>query len=180
MRLKRGDILTSTRGDLTALVWKDKREVYILTNMQQPPTEGNFCGEHRNALKPVTVDSYNKHTGYIDKSDHMANSYSISRRTFKWTKKLFFHLLDLTILSSWILLSTCGAKNSRDFQVLLVRNMIDEVEKLWCLHSPTVGRPSSAASKLDSLEVRHRPGKGNMQHYRACLGCGVRKRSNYN
>jgi hypothetical protein len=28
--------------------------------------------------------------------------------------------------------------------------------------------------------VRHRPGKGNMQHYRACLGCGVRKRSNYN
>ena len=33
---------------------------------------------------------YNHHMGYVDKSDRMANSYSTSRRTFKWTKKLFF------------------------------------------------------------------------------------------
>jgi hypothetical protein len=81
--------------------------------------------------------------GYVDKSNRMANSYSITWRTFKWTKKLFFHLLDLTILNSWILLSTCGAKYSqRDFRFLMVRNMIDETGKLGCLHSHMVGIPS--------------------------------------
>jgi hypothetical protein len=124
------DIRVRTRVDLTALVWKDKREVYILTNTYQPPTEGNFCDEHGNAPKTAIVDSYNTHMGYVDKRDRKANSYSISRRTFKWTKKLFFHLLDLAILNSWILLSTCGAKYSqRDFRFLLLRNMINGSSK---------------------------------------------------
>ena len=40
----------------------------------------------------------------------------------RWTMQLFFHLLDLTVLNSWILL-TCGAKYThRDFRLLLVRN----------------------------------------------------------
>jgi hypothetical protein len=38
------------------------------------------------------------------------NSYSMCLRNFKWTTKLFFHLLDLTVLNSWLLLSSCGAK----------------------------------------------------------------------
>jgi len=29
-------------GGLTALVWKHRREVYILTNMDPPRAEGNF------------------------------------------------------------------------------------------------------------------------------------------
>jgi hypothetical protein len=46
MKLKKGDIRVRTRADLTALVSKGKREVYILTNMHQPPTEINFCDEY--------------------------------------------------------------------------------------------------------------------------------------
>ena len=45
----------------------------------------------------------------------MANSYSICRRTWKWTNKLFFHLLGL---NSYILLS------HREFRLALVRNML--------------------------------------------------------
>jgi hypothetical protein len=42
MKLKRGDVRVKTRGGLNVLVWKDRREVYILTNMDPPPAEGNF------------------------------------------------------------------------------------------------------------------------------------------
>jgi len=42
LKLKRGDIRVTTRRGLTALVWKDRREVYMLTNMDSPPPEGNF------------------------------------------------------------------------------------------------------------------------------------------
>ena len=53
-------------------------------------------------MKPHKVEWYNRHMGYVDSSDHMANSYSMSQHTFKWTTKLFFHLLDLTLLNSWM------------------------------------------------------------------------------
>jgi hypothetical protein len=85
LRLKRGDIRVRTRGDLTALIWKDRRDVHMLTNMHNPPAEGNFCDKNGNAQKPAIVEDYKRHMVYVDKGDRMANSYTISRRTWKWT-----------------------------------------------------------------------------------------------
>ena len=45
LKLKRGDVRVKTRGGVTALVWKDRQEVYMLTNMDPPPAEGNFCDD---------------------------------------------------------------------------------------------------------------------------------------
>ena len=54
----------------------------------------------------------------MGKGDRMAKSYSISHCTFKWTKKLFFHLLDLAILNSYIPKSSCeGKKISHRFSI---------------------------------------------------------------
>jgi hypothetical protein len=46
----------------------------------------------------------------VDTSDRMVNSYGIARRTWKWTKKLFFHLLDTAILNAYLLHKSCGGK----------------------------------------------------------------------
>ena len=58
---------------------KEKQNVDILTNMHSPPSEGNFCDEQGKAVKPAIVQDYNRHMGYLNKSDHMTNSYSVSR-----------------------------------------------------------------------------------------------------
>jgi len=89
----------------------------MLTNIHSAPAEGNFCNEGGKAIKPQIVMDYNHHTGYVDKGDRMANSYSISWHTFKWMKNLFFHLLGLAILSSYIINSLCWGKkiSHRDF-----------------------------------------------------------------
>jgi len=108
LKLKRGDIRVRTRGGLTALVWRDRRQVYMLTNMVPPPAEGNFCDDSNHLVKPHIVEWYNQHLCYIDNSS-MANSYLMSQHTFKWRMKLFFHLLDLTVLNSQILLPSRGA-----------------------------------------------------------------------
>ena len=110
LKLKRGDVRVRTRGGLTALIWKDRREFYTVTNMDPPPAEGNFCDDSNRPVKPNIVERYNRHMGYVDSSDRMDNSYSMSRRTFKRTTKLFFHFVDLTVLNRLILLSSCGAK----------------------------------------------------------------------
>ena len=74
----------------------------LLTNTHDPPREGNYRVDHGNAEEPAIVADYNRHVGHVDNADRMANSYMASRRTQKWTKQLFFHMLDLVIPNSYI------------------------------------------------------------------------------
>ena len=43
MTHQRDDLQVRTRGELTAILWRDKRDVHILTNMHDAPAKGNFC-----------------------------------------------------------------------------------------------------------------------------------------
>jgi hypothetical protein len=118
--------------------------------------------------------------GYVDNADHMANSYLMSQCTFKWTMKLFFHLLDLTVLNSWMLLSSCEAKYThRDFRLLLVRNLTEEAGKSQdCPNPRLVGRPSAGAKNVLRLEDCHHkywPVKSSNQlHCHLCSSRGQR------
>ena len=123
--------------------------------------------------------------GYVDNSDRMANSYSMCRHTFKWTTKLFFHLLDLRVLNSWILLSSCRAKYiHRDFRLLLLRNLIEVAGKSQDRPIPRlVGRPSAAATNVLRLESRLNqqwPAKSSTNpRCRVCSSRDQRKRTVY-
>jgi hypothetical protein len=52
MTLKSGKIHVRTGGQLAAILWRDKRDTYMLTNIHNDPTEGNFCDSNRKAIKP--------------------------------------------------------------------------------------------------------------------------------
>jgi hypothetical protein len=52
-----------------------------LTNIRDPPAEGNFCDNNRKAIKLQIVADYNRHMGYVDKGDRMAETYSINNIT---------------------------------------------------------------------------------------------------
>lgn len=154
---QRGDLKVRTRGDLTAILWRDKRDVRVLTNIHDAPAEGNFCDTNGKAIKPQIVADYNRHMGYVDKGDRMANSYSINRRTWKWTKKLFFHLFDLTILNAHILFSSLGGKkiSHRDFRNTLLWNLLAQAGHERNVQRP-IGRPPAAVTQVLRLEERDR------------------------
>jgi hypothetical protein len=42
--------------------------------MHASPSEGNFCDEHRNAIKPAIVADYNMNMKYVDNADRMTKS----------------------------------------------------------------------------------------------------------
>jgi hypothetical protein len=54
------------------------------------PLEGNFTQESGQAIRLCVIEEYNAYMGFVDKSDRMVNSYGIARKTWNWTKKLFF------------------------------------------------------------------------------------------
>jgi hypothetical protein len=126
MKLKRGKIHVRTRGHLTEILWRDKHDIRMLTNIHNDPTEGNFCESNQKAIKPQIVADYSRHWKFVDKGDRIANNYSICHQTLKWTETLFFHLFAMAILNSFSLLSPCGEKkiSHRDFPFTLVRNML--------------------------------------------------------
>jgi len=95
-------------------------------------------------------------------------SYLMSRHTFKWTTKLFFHLLDQRVLNRWIQLSSCGAKHThQDFRFLLVRNLTEEAGKSQDCPTPRLVRRPSMGTKnvlqLESHRNKHWPVKSSTQ-----------------
>jgi hypothetical protein len=154
LKMKRGDIATRVMGTLRAVCWKDKRDVYILINMQAPPVEGNFTNESGQAIKPRVVEDYNACMGFVDKADRMVNSYGTAHRTWKWTKKLFFHLTDMNILNAFLIHKSCGGKMTHKYsRELLVRKLtVHSQEENVTVSGISRGRPSPTASQLSQLK----------------------------
>jgi len=49
MNVKPSDMRTKVRGNLTAIVWKEKHNVNILANKHSTQLQNNFCDEHGKA-----------------------------------------------------------------------------------------------------------------------------------
>jgi len=116
--------------------------------MHAPPVEGNFTDESGQAIKPRVVEYYNTRMGFVDKADRMVSSYGIARRTWKWTKKLFFHITDMTIRSAFLIHKSCGGKvTHKYFRERLVRELIiHSQEENVTASDISRGRPSPTAS----------------------------------
>ena len=176
MELKRGDTKVRTRGDLTAILWRDRKDVHMLTNIHAAPAEGNFRNERGNAVTPLIVTDYKHHMRCVRKGNWKANNYTISRPRWKWTKKLFFHLLDLAILNSYILLSSCGGKkiSHARFRNTLVMDMLAYAGQIRQIQRP-MGRPAGTdkdVSRLEYSDSEHWPVVSETQLQ--CRVCSVR------
>jgi hypothetical protein len=87
-------------------------------------------------------------------SDRMANNCSISKKTWKlMKKKLFFHLLDLTVLNSYVLYKSWGGMTHLKFREQVVRDLVflsheENTEIVVCQGVfPSVWRPKWADLK---------------------------------
>jgi len=152
--------------------------------MDPPPAEGNFCDDSNRPIKPNilngTIGTWVTLTFLI-----------IWVTAIRWVDvpssgpwNYFSHFLDLTVLNSWMLLSSCGAKYThQDFRLLLVRNLIEEAGKSQDRPSPRlVGRPSSGAKivlRLRSRHNKHWPAKSTQLRCHLCSSRGQRKRTVY-
>jgi len=144
--------------------------------MDPSPAEGNFCDGSNCPVEPHIMEQYNWHVGYFNSSDRMASSYTMCWRTFKWTMKLFFHLLDLTVE---FLISSPGAKYTHwDFRLLLMRNLIEEAGKPRSPHPEIGWKPSAVTTdvRFKSCHNQHWPAKSSTKlHCHLCSSHGQRK-----
>jgi hypothetical protein len=106
---------------LTAMIWKGKEDVCILINVHKPPAASNSRDKHR-IHKTTSIEDCSWYICYIKKRDRMANRYSISHRTCKWSRNPFFSPVQSDSIS-YIILTSCGSQISSDFSSKFVENV---------------------------------------------------------
>ena len=77
--------------------------------------------------KPKVIEDYNTHMDGVDKCDQLVLYYGYAHRSRKWWKKVFFHLLDVSIVNANILYNMVAEKPlpQLDFQLSLVAALLD-------------------------------------------------------
>jgi hypothetical protein len=55
-------------------------------------------------IKPECTTDYKKYMNGVDNADQYLALYPVIRKTVKWSKKLFFHFLQCTLVNTLLLL----------------------------------------------------------------------------
>lgn len=57
--------------------------------------------------KPEMIIDYNKTKGGVDEVDKKCSNYSTSRRTRRWPMAIFYRLIDISGINSYVLYNDC-------------------------------------------------------------------------
>ena len=88
------------------LAWQDKRLILMLSTWHNADTTIRkrwINGEEIEVIKPTVVCDYTSKMGGVDRADHYCASYSFTRKTLKWWRKMFYWLLEVCVVNSFIL-----------------------------------------------------------------------------
>ncbi|XP_050064320.1 piggyBac transposable element-derived protein 4-like [Aphis gossypii] len=112
-KLEVGQTESQHTTTMLATRWKDRRDVYMLTTQFENKMIAIGKKDHHGnqVNKPLSVLKYNENMGAIDKTDMLLSSIECVRKTIKWYKKLFFHLVDLSLLNAYSSYNTVTGKH---------------------------------------------------------------------
>ena len=104
-KIKRGDTAYLTNGNVLALRYKDKKDVYFLSTLHRPKltTSAKHGRDGNVILREQLVLDYNKNMGKVDKNDAIVVQHTMVRKSHKWTTKVAYHLLEEAIFNAHIL-----------------------------------------------------------------------------
>ena len=137
-RVPRGDGYYIRAASIVYVCWRDKRTVTAMSVAL--PGHGEEFVERRvknkegvtriQILCPVVVREYNKYMGGVDKSDQYMAYHNVLRRTVRFWKTPFYHLIDISVVNSFILYNILQVQQGRkvisenDFRDKLVLEII--------------------------------------------------------
>lgn len=176
-KIPRGQVIARYTSEMMAIKWMDKKEVTLLSTFH--PNEMETVSNHRgDRQKPSAVIMYNQNMGAVDVADQMLVAYPTERKRKKiWYKKQFRHLINQSVLNSYILfLKDNGPKKSTHlaFRITLIEKILEKYHKTDDA-SRTGRRPSQEGNPL-RLTERHfpkiiPPNEGKQAPTRRCSVC---------
>ena len=109
IKFRKGDAIFRRMDNLLALKFKDKRDVHILLSFHK--------------AKIVITDK-------TDRNDQICQYYDVLRKSVKWWKTLFFHLLNMVMVNAYVFYHKYGkagkCRTHQNFRGALIRALIEE------------------------------------------------------
>lgn len=156
--------------EFSATSWKDNKQVLLLsTYVGAEPAD--TITRYEKKLKanvqvscPRVIKEYNAHMGGVDLMDSFIGRYRIRIKSRKWTTRLFYHLLDMTVINAWVLYKKVNTvKGKLQKNIMKLADFRTELADTLCRyqsHSKNKrGRPSTN-SRQDTTVTSKRPRTG--------------------
>lgn len=183
-KLSRGEHQSFTSNQILCVKWHDKRDVVMCSskNRDRMVDSGKrHYSTNEAIMKPEAVLDYNENMRLVDKSDMQIGIVETTRKTTKWYRKLFLHLIDVSILNAYnlYLVKSGNKPRLKNFRLAVIRQML---AKYGTDRSNVrrVGRRSAEQSPM-RLSARHfvealPPTEKKRSAQRQCYVCANTKR----
>lgn len=106
--MNRGEFQFQVKNGIAAVKWKDNKAVNFLSSAHSPRQTSTVLRRLRNGKRievpcPQVVKVYNRAMGGVDKFDQLHERYAVGRKSMKWWHRIFYYLVDLAIVNSFVL-----------------------------------------------------------------------------
>lgn len=126
-RNTKGDIIWRYSEDFVAFRWFDKKDVRFLSSIQ--PEEPM----NPDTKKPNLIHLYNAGMPGVDLADQKRHNRPVARNRLKrWYKKVFFHLLDISLVNSHVIMThvpSFQSMTAEEFRLNLVKMITSKYGK---------------------------------------------------
>lgn len=164
--------------DFVVCAWRDKKAkqfVALISSVYKNEVI-NRQRKNESIRIPLMIASYNESMGAVDRFDQFTGYYSIvSRKSYKWWKKVFFWLLEAFVVNSCILYNNSGRPKLTLLQ--FKRSLISKLSRRQVEHddphpSPHVGHRSAQVVNSRFKEGQHLVSQAD--YSRDCRVCSKR------
>ena len=106
------------------LQWVENKVVSMITTVGNANDHVQVSRKQRNAgtwtnilvQQPRIFQTYNLKMNAVDRSDQILSTFNIQHKCLRWWKTLFFHLIDMAVVNSYILFLEHKANNPNDIE----------------------------------------------------------------
>ncbi|PNF41852.1 hypothetical protein B7P43_G15799 [Cryptotermes secundus] len=191
IKLERGELTFASSNGILAVKWRHKKDVHMLSTKHERPDMEETHGQDGGVmLKPNCVVEYISVMGGVYAHDQQLGSFPVVRRYCQGYKKLYFYLLDMTMLNASIIHRALNPQKKRERYTSFRVNIAEEMLlKIKLPSYPTRGCLSQGNKplRLQSMQWAHFPSKipptnkkaAPSRRCKVCSTRGVRKETCY-
>ena len=107
------------------------------------------------------IEQYNKFMGGVDKADQLVTYYGFYHVSKKWWKRVFFHLLDISLVNAYLLYCSVTPSKQRlshmDFRLAVASGLIENTDST---PSPVAVQVDAASTPMRLVGHDHFPEPG--------------------
>ena len=126
-KLRKGEMIFMSLGDISVTKWKDKRDVCVISNAHVPTMMDLVNGHGKSKRKPNSVHIYNNHMLGINRSYQILSYHSALQKAIRWYKKVGIHIMEIFHSNAYYMYAKNTtnpiAKNMKDFRESMLTDL---------------------------------------------------------